>query len=99
MLTNDSLIVFYFCITASAWGGSVRFLQTLKKRGKQSMLLLFTCQVMTSCFVGFVFFVLCLVEEINSLNTIMICAVAGSVGDRMLYLIWKKISFAKHRSF
>ncbi|MEA1062357.1 phage holin family protein [Erwinia sp. HR93] len=86
-----------YCLLASAWGGGVKFLQMMKRKGRQPLLLLFICQIMTSCFVGFIFFVFCQAESIAAMSTLSICALAGSIGDRVLSELWKRVGTLRNR--
>jgi len=52
---------------------------------------------MTSCFVGFIFFVFCQAESIAAMSTLSICALAGSIGDRVLSELWKRVGTLRNR--
>lgn len=82
--------VFYY-VGISAWGGIVRYLQVTKRRGGASWGSLLLCQIMTSCFVGFIIYLLCVLEGMGELSTLAACGVSGSLGDRFLSTLWSKV--------
>lgn len=98
MFDLEHLTILFYCLLLAAWGGGVKFLQMIKRKGRQPLLFLFTCQMATSCFVGFIFYIICLAEGMTPLNTIIVCAIAGSLGDKALSGLWKRIAISKDKS-
>lgn len=95
MFDSEHLTLLLYCMLSAAWGGGVKFLRMVKKRKRQSLVVLFIYQIVTSSFVGCIFYVICLTQGISPLHTLTICAVAGSFGDKALSELWNRIALLK----
>jgi len=68
------------------WGGIVRVIQQAKLGGKswKQIVAIFVAEAMTSCFAGFITFLICEAHRVNQFYSAALAGLAGYMGGRAL---------------
>ena len=87
-----SAITYAWVIFISAWGGAVSFITKLKTgRARAFNIVEFIGEIFISAFSGLLTFYLCESANIDKLHEIVLVAISGHMGARVIFMIEKAV--------